>query len=169
MTDCAECGASGDPKLFICNYCENQFCVDHRLPESHDCPSFKIVGTTLGGQGPKTTDRRGTGRKRRERVREKETKKWENKEPDRQPERGSSDPDVSDLPACAECYMMSSDLMETDDGWLCPECRGDEQQDRLETDSTVKKTDEGGLLPLAATLLVLLGLILGGAGLLVLL
>lgn len=123
MAECTDCGASGDPKLFTCSYCEQQFCSDHRLPENHDCVAFEVLETPLEGEGPETTDRRSTWRKRIERVREKETKKWHRKAPDRHPGEKSSEPDVSDLPACDECHRLRSDLEELDGRDLCAECR----------------------------------------------
>lgn len=37
MATCDYCGADVDTP-FNCNYCERDYCPDHRLPESHDCP-----------------------------------------------------------------------------------------------------------------------------------
>ena len=36
LTKCAACGVEVDLP-FRCNYCENYYCPDHRLPENHDC------------------------------------------------------------------------------------------------------------------------------------
>ena len=34
--DCAYCGETQDLP-FECNYCNDKFCAEHRLPESHRC------------------------------------------------------------------------------------------------------------------------------------
>ena len=36
LTKCAACGIEVDLP-FRCNYCENYYCPEHRLPENHDC------------------------------------------------------------------------------------------------------------------------------------
>ena len=36
LTKCAACGSEVDLP-FRCNYCENYYCPEHRLPENHDC------------------------------------------------------------------------------------------------------------------------------------
>jgi len=36
LTKCAACGVEVDLP-FRCNYCENYYCPEHRLPENHDC------------------------------------------------------------------------------------------------------------------------------------
>ena len=36
LVKCATCGADVDLP-FKCNYCENYYCPEHRLPENHDC------------------------------------------------------------------------------------------------------------------------------------
>ncbi|MEM2122964.1 MAG: AN1-type zinc finger protein, partial [Candidatus Bathyarchaeia archaeon] len=39
MTECEYCGSNvGLP--FICKYCGASLCVNHRLPETHDCPNL---------------------------------------------------------------------------------------------------------------------------------
>ncbi|NLE05516.1 MAG: hypothetical protein GX638_12045 [Crenarchaeota archaeon] len=39
MDKCMQCG---EEVLFPfrCNYCQNNFCPQHRLPESHNCPNL---------------------------------------------------------------------------------------------------------------------------------
>jgi len=39
MAKCEKCGKNIDLP-FICNYCKDSFCIDHRLPESHNCPNL---------------------------------------------------------------------------------------------------------------------------------
>jgi len=36
---CAHCGESAE-QPFTCSHCDKQYCSNHRLPESHDCPLF---------------------------------------------------------------------------------------------------------------------------------
>ncbi|MHA1651875.1 MAG: AN1-type zinc finger domain-containing protein, partial [Candidatus Helarchaeota archaeon] len=39
MTKCTKCGKEVYMP-FICNYCGNAFCADHRLPENHNCKNI---------------------------------------------------------------------------------------------------------------------------------
>ncbi|MFC5136333.1 AN1-type zinc finger domain-containing protein [Halorubrum glutamatedens] len=100
------CGNSVE-HAFSCNFCGQSFCGSHRLPENHKCPSQKIGGnsTSFAGDGPQIRDRRGTGRKRRERVRDKETSRMnppenitlQNKE---NQNKGKSETDILTCPTC---------------------------------------------------------------------
>ena len=40
---CQICGKDLHPLPYICNYCGGSFCVNHRLPEKHDCPKIEMV------------------------------------------------------------------------------------------------------------------------------
>jgi hypothetical protein len=43
MNKCAECNE--EVLLpYRCSYCQNYFCLQHRLPESHNCPNLPIRG-----------------------------------------------------------------------------------------------------------------------------
>lgn len=92
MPECDRCESSQE-LLYSCNYCNGQYCSDHRLPESHQCLGLRKKSSStkpLESGGP-STDRRSTKRQRREGVRKKETKKtdyrgwtpegWERKKP----------------------------------------------------------------------------------------
>ncbi len=58
MTECSLCGKV--ELCFTCMYCNNQFCSEHRLPESHGCPGLllardaasKRVSDTFSGEFP---------------------------------------------------------------------------------------------------------------------
>ncbi|MFY4815597.1 AN1-type zinc finger domain-containing protein [Haloarcula sp. AONF1] len=39
--DCDHCGRDVDQLPYTCKRCNQQFCVDHRLPEEHDCIQLK--------------------------------------------------------------------------------------------------------------------------------
>jgi len=39
MADCDVCGESIETPI-ECEYCGEQFCFDHRLPDDHDCPAY---------------------------------------------------------------------------------------------------------------------------------
>jgi len=39
--DCDQCGREIDNLPYTCTGCEEQFCVEHRLPEAHDCVALK--------------------------------------------------------------------------------------------------------------------------------
>ncbi|KYH37582.1 MAG: hypothetical protein AYL30_006310 [Candidatus Hecatellales archaeon B24] len=34
---CKVCGKPVKPLPYVCSYCKNVFCVEHRLPEKHGC------------------------------------------------------------------------------------------------------------------------------------
>lgn len=145
MSECSECGASDDPKLFTCSYCDLQFCADHRLPESHDCASFAVLDAPLEGDGPNTADRRSTWRKQIERVREKETKKSDRRVPERQPNPDRTGLDVDDIPACAKCDRMRSDLEEIDGETICSDCRNagdDTEGTSVDAEDAGEESDE---------------------------
>lgn len=40
MAECAICGEA-DSLSFTCGYCGDEFCVEHQLPEKHDCPALQ--------------------------------------------------------------------------------------------------------------------------------
>jgi len=46
MPKCEQCGAEVELP-FECNYCRHYFCVEHRLPENHNCPN-QPARTPLG-------------------------------------------------------------------------------------------------------------------------
>ncbi|MEM2082125.1 MAG: AN1-type zinc finger domain-containing protein [Candidatus Bathyarchaeia archaeon] len=39
MAKCLKCGARAELP-FVCSYCGGYFCIEHRLPESHECPGL---------------------------------------------------------------------------------------------------------------------------------
>lgn len=54
MTLCSTCGDRG--KLFYtCNYCDETFCPDHRLPEAHECDGVEFLSATGKRFETKTT------------------------------------------------------------------------------------------------------------------
>lgn len=40
--ECDHCGRDVDQLPYTCKGCEQRFCVDHRLPEEHDCIQLKV-------------------------------------------------------------------------------------------------------------------------------
>ena len=46
---CAYCGDETDMP-FQCNYCKDQFCPDHRLPEEHRCVKLSLIRARRFGQ-----------------------------------------------------------------------------------------------------------------------
>jgi hypothetical protein len=46
MPKCEQCGTEVELP-FECNFCRGHFCIEHRLPENHDCPNAPIR-TPLG-------------------------------------------------------------------------------------------------------------------------
>ena len=51
---CASCGVEVDLP-FQCNYCENYYCPDHRLPENHDCSEtwrMKAIRSARASKSP---------------------------------------------------------------------------------------------------------------------
>lgn len=61
MVECDECGRD-ENMPYECKRCGGSYCVEHRLPEGHDCPALNAWdgsgGGALGGSGPGTTSRR---------------------------------------------------------------------------------------------------------------
>lgn len=54
-SSCEICGQSDDLH-YRCNYCNQIFCADHRLPEYHDCPGLEIVNAVDSRWFSKNTD-----------------------------------------------------------------------------------------------------------------
>jgi len=50
MPSCEYCGDTFDDFAFVCSYCEEAHCQDHRLPESHDCPDLHDVRPPTSAQ-----------------------------------------------------------------------------------------------------------------------
>ena len=44
MKTCRTCGSELGDLPFTCSYCDEDFCVNHRLPEQHQCKSFPQRG-----------------------------------------------------------------------------------------------------------------------------
>jgi len=42
MDTCYYCGAETDLP-FECNYCNDKFCAEHRLPENHRCVKLHLI------------------------------------------------------------------------------------------------------------------------------
>jgi predicted nucleic acid binding AN1-type Zn finger protein len=129
MHTCDYCGDEVEHS-FGCNHCSQSFCGDHRLPENHECPLYSTGSelSSFGGEG-QTTDRRGTGRKRRERVREKETSRMNPPEPVKPQSKGdnrSDDIKDADVLTCPTCGSDTDQVLECDDCGqsVCPSCEG---------------------------------------------
>ena len=58
--DCAYCGEKQDLP-FQCNYCNDKFCAEHRLPEDHRCVKLHQIRTRRFGEN-KVQRRKGIGR-----------------------------------------------------------------------------------------------------------
>ncbi|MFC1755285.1 AN1-type zinc finger domain-containing protein [Thermoproteota archaeon] len=43
---CEKCG-NNDPIPFTCSYCKQNFCVEHRLPENHECRNIWMARTRI--------------------------------------------------------------------------------------------------------------------------
>lgn len=43
---CEKCG-NNDPFPFTCSYCKQSFCVEHRLPENHECRNIWMTRTRI--------------------------------------------------------------------------------------------------------------------------
>lgn len=56
MATCPECGTATDT-LYDCPDCGDEFCVDCRLPQDHECPENEA---TEGEQGDSTTSGEST-------------------------------------------------------------------------------------------------------------
>jgi len=59
-TKCAVCGAEVDLP-FRCNYCENFYCPEHRLPENHDCTETWRVKAIKSARSMASPVQMGTG------------------------------------------------------------------------------------------------------------
>jgi predicted nucleic acid binding AN1-type Zn finger protein len=130
MDTCDYCGGETE-HAFQCNHCNQALCGDHRLPENHECPLYSAGGETssFGGEGPDTLDRRGTGRKRRERVRKKETSRRnppEPVEPQSKSDNRSGGTANTDVLNCPSCGSDTDQVIECDDCGqsVCPGCEG---------------------------------------------
>lgn len=131
MDTCDFCRDSTD-HAFRCSYCDQALCGTHRLPENHECPahSHGAGGDGLGGSGPSTSDRRGTGRKRRERVAENRTSRKNPPPEARQPQsKGDFRSDTvqdEDVLTCPTCQRRTERVIECDQCGqsVCPECVG---------------------------------------------
>lgn len=44
MSSCEYCSASIENLVFKCSYCEENYCISHRVPETHDCPNIDLAG-----------------------------------------------------------------------------------------------------------------------------
>lgn len=116
MVKCNYCGE--EDVTFTCNYCENTFCSDHRLPEAHDCPFAAIADA----QGKERTSRSATDFSRTPTIGH-ERKRYDRAEGKRGPEiegdvSEQDDEAEDELPRCNECgdvYIGSGDR--------CPDCR----------------------------------------------
>ncbi|HXG74474.1 MAG TPA: AN1-type zinc finger domain-containing protein [Candidatus Nitrosotenuis sp.] len=49
IVDCAYCGNKTDLP-FECNYCKDQFCSEHRLPEEHRCVKLTSIRAKRFGE-----------------------------------------------------------------------------------------------------------------------
>ncbi|MGI0087010.1 MAG: AN1-type zinc finger domain-containing protein [Nitrosotalea sp.] len=58
--DCAYCGEKQNLP-FQCNYCNDKFCAEHRLPEDHRCVKLHQIRTRRFGEN-KVQRRKGIGR-----------------------------------------------------------------------------------------------------------
>lgn len=44
MAECSSCGEQIELEaVFTCNYCEDPYCSEHRLPEHHECDAFRTA------------------------------------------------------------------------------------------------------------------------------
>ena len=130
MDTCDYCG-DGVEHPFGCNHCSQSFCGDHRLPENHECPLYSVGGEvgSFGGEGPDTKDRRGTGRRRRERVKKKETSRMnppEPVEPQSKEDNRSEEASDTNVLTCPTCGSDTDQVLECDDCGqsVCPSCEG---------------------------------------------
>jgi len=123
MGRCDVCDAAVEHP-FPCQRCERSFCSDHRLPENHDCPAFDRGATPLSGDGPSVRDRRGTFRRRVDRVRAKETSKRESRIDER--DDGGASGETAVL-TCAECGASVASLATCEDcgDAYCSDCVDD--------------------------------------------
>jgi predicted nucleic acid binding AN1-type Zn finger protein len=49
IVNCTYCGEETDLP-FECNYCKDQFCAEHRLPEEHRCVKLTSIRATRFGE-----------------------------------------------------------------------------------------------------------------------
>jgi len=61
MDICYYCGAETDLP-FECNYCNDKFCAEHRLPENHRCVKLHLIRAKRFGES-KVVREKGIGRK----------------------------------------------------------------------------------------------------------
>ncbi len=61
MDKCYYCGLEIDMP-FECNYCNDNFCPEHRLPENHRCVKLHIIRAKRFGER-KVVREKGAGRK----------------------------------------------------------------------------------------------------------
>lgn len=61
MAECDRCPGDDGP-TYTCNYCGDNFCSDHRLPENHACPALSLPSGTrrLESEGPDTSESEST-------------------------------------------------------------------------------------------------------------
>jgi len=127
---CDYCGGDVEHP-FSCNYCERSFCGDHRLPENHNCTHHIVTedADSFGGSGPDTTDRRGTKRKRIERIKKKETSPPNRSQavaPQSKSDHRSGDPDNTAILTCPTCGEDTDRIKDCEDCGqsVCPDCEG---------------------------------------------
>ncbi len=60
MDACYYCGAETDLP-FECNYCNDKFCPEHRLPETHRCVKLRLIRAKTFGSS-KVVREKGVGR-----------------------------------------------------------------------------------------------------------
>jgi hypothetical protein len=147
MDTCDYCGDESEHP-FGCNHCTQSFCGDHRLPENHECPLYSAGGeiSSFGGEGPDTTDRRGTGRKRIERVRKKETSRMNPPAVDPQSKgdhRSEETGDTSVL-TCPTCSTNTHQVFNCEEcgQTVCPDCEGVYEHECPVGVTKDKETDE---------------------------
>jgi len=56
--NCTYCGNETDLP-FECNYCHDEFCAEHRLPEEHRCVKLRSIRTTKFGEKKIIRDKKG--------------------------------------------------------------------------------------------------------------
>lgn len=140
MGTCDFCGSQTE-HASPCNGCGQSYCGDHRIPEKHECVSLKLSegGDGLEGDGPSTRDRRGTGRKRIERVREKETSHANPPSETWEPEERGEGGGRTDVLSCSGCGSSTDRVLECDacGASVCPECEDPDGHDcaAVESDS----------------------------------
>ncbi|WP_149785648.1 AN1-type zinc finger domain-containing protein [Halorubrum aquaticum] len=152
MDSCDFCGDSVE-HTFSCNYCGQSLCGNHRLPENHECPVQTTSGnlTSFAGEGPQIRDRRGTGRKRRERVQDKETSRMNPPENVTFQNRKNQNKDKSETNVlnCPTCGGSTDRILECEGCGqsICPNCKGVNEHDcsRNDTVDDSRSSDEVSL------------------------